>query len=144
MIERSTAATPLDAAAAAVPWYRELTREHWFVLIVASLGWLFDTMDQQLFTLARRPAVAELLSAGGTAATSGAIAEYAGYATMNFMIGWAAGGLVFGVLGDRIGRVRTMILTILAYAVFTGLSAFAVGFWDFALYRLLTGLGVGG
>ena len=63
---------------------------------------------------------------------------------MIFMIGWAAGGLVFGVLGDRIGRVRTMIFTILAYSVFTGLSAFAVGFWDFAFYRFLTGLGVGG
>ena len=142
-MEHSTVAGRVDAASTA-PWYRELTREHWIVLVVASLGWLFDTMDQQLFTLARRPAVAELLSAGGTAATSGAIAEYAGYATMIFMIGWAAGGLVFGVLGDRIGRVRTMIFTILAYSVFTGLSAFAVGFWDFAFYRLLTGLGVGG
>ena len=140
----SPVAARLDAAAPAAPWYRELTREHWFVLVVASLGWLFDTMDQQLFTLARRPAVAELLSAGGTPATSGEIAEYAGYVTMIFMIGWAAGGLVFGVLGDRIGRVRTMIFTILAYSVFTGLSAFAVGIWDFAVYRLLTGLGVGG
>ena len=136
--------TRLDPASPGAPWYRELTREHWFVLVVASLGWLFDTMDQQLFTLARRPAVAELLSGRGTPATSGEIAEYAGYVTMIFMIGWAAGGLVFGVLGDRIGRVRTMIFTILAYSVFTGLSAFAVGIWDFALYRLLTGLGVGG
>jgi len=48
------------------PWYRELTRAHWFVLAVSSLGWLFDTMDQQLFNLARRPAITELLGPGAT------------------------------------------------------------------------------
>ena len=61
-----------------------------------------------------------------------------------FLIGWATGGLIFGILGDRIGRARTMMLTILLYSLFTGLSAFSVGFWDFAFYRFLTGLGVGG
>ena len=60
------------------------------------------------------------------------------------MIGWATGGLVFGILGDRIGRAKTMIMTILVYSVFTGLSAFSTGVWDFAFYRFLTGLGVGG
>ena len=69
--------TALDSST--TPWYRTLTRAHWFVLVVASLGWLFDTMDQQLFNLARRPAIAELLGAGATPA---AIAEYSGYATM--------------------------------------------------------------
>jgi MFS family permease len=59
-------------------------------------------------------------------------------------MGWASGGLFFGVLGDRIGRARTMLITILLYSLFTGLSALSVGFWDFALYRFLTGLGVGG
>ena len=103
-------------------------------------------MDQQLFTLARRPAVAELLGAvaGTTPVSDGTIAEYAGYTTMIFMIGWATGGLVFGVLGDRIGRVKTMIVTILFYSVFTGLSALSTGIFDFSLYRFLTGLGVGG
>jgi MFS family permease len=125
-------------------WHHELTNHHWFVLAMASLGWLFDTMDQQLFTLARRPAVVDLLTAGGAVPSEGTVAEYAGYATMVFMIGWASGGLVFGVLGDRIGRARTMVATILCYSLFTGLSAFSVGVWDFALYRFLTGLGVGG
>jgi MFS family permease len=123
------------------PWYRELNRGHWFVLIVASLGWLFDTMDQQLFNLARRPAIAELL--GGNA-TPAAIAEHAGYATTIFIIGWATGGVFFGILGDRVGRARTMVYTILLYSVFTGLSVFSVGVWDFSFYRFLTGLGVGG
>jgi MFS family permease len=143
-VDASHVGTNVKAAAPGVPWYRELTREHWFVLVVASLGWLFDTMDQQLFTLARRPAVTDLLGAGGAAVSNGVVAEYAGYATMIFMIGWASGGLLFGVLGDRIGRVRTMVFTILSYSLFTGLSAFAFGIWDFALYRFLTGLGVGG
>jgi MFS family permease len=69
---------------------------------------------------------------------------YSGYATSIFLMGWASGGLFFGVLGDRIGRARTMLITILLYSLFTGLTALSTGFWDFALYRFLTGLGVGG
>jgi MFS family permease len=127
------------------PWYKELNHYHWFVLIVAALGWLFDTMDQQLFNLARRPAIIDLLRIDPTApGAAGIIAEYAGYATMIFMIGWASGGVIFGILGDRIGRAKTMVMTILCYSVFTGLSVFSVGVWDFSLYRFLTGLGVGG
>src|SRR5205085_8520360 len=69
-------------------WYRELTAAHWLVLLAASLGWMFDTMDQQLFTLARRPAVAELLRVGAASPISdGTIAEYAGYTTTILMIG---------------------------------------------------------
>lgn len=77
----------------ATPWYRELTRYHWFVLLVAALGWLFDTMDQQLFNLARVPAMRELLAgAGGIAASDALVAEYGGYATSIFLLGWATGG----------------------------------------------------
>jgi MFS family permease len=104
-------------------------------------------MDQQLFNLARAPAIAELRATPpdeDLAVSKAKVTEYGGYATMIFMMGWAAGGIFFGILGDRIGRVRTMILTILAYSVFTGLSALSVGIWDFSLYRFLTGLGVGG
>ncbi len=135
----------MTAGAPAGPWYRELNRYHWFVLAVASLGWLFDTMDQQLFNLARRPAMLELLhvTPGDTVAAA-RVPEYAGYATMIFMIGWALGGVAFGILGDRIGRVKTMVLTILFYSAFTGLSVLSTSVWDFAAYRFLTGLGVGG
>src|SRR5215470_932899 len=101
---------------AAAPWHHGLTKYHWLVFIVASLGWLFDTMCQQLFNLARRPAITELLGPG---ATKGMIDDYAGYATTIFMVGWALGGVIFGVLGDRIGRVKTMLLTILMYSIFT-------------------------
>jgi len=124
-----------------LPWYKELNRYHWFVLAVAALGWLFDTMDQQLFNLARTPAITELLGAG---ASSTEIAKHGAYATSIFILGWATGGLFFGILGDRIGRAKVMMLTILVYSLFTGLSALSVGVWDFAVYRFLTGLGVGG
>ncbi len=127
------------------PWYRELNRYHWFVLVVAALGWLFDTMDQQLFTLARVPAMRELLAtSAGAVADPSTVTQYGGYATSIFLMGWATGGLLFGVLGDRIGRAKTMMLTILLYSFCTGLSALSRGFWDFAFYRFLTGLGVGG
>src|SRR5437870_4256094 len=127
------------------PWWRLLTRYHWFVLVVAALGWLFDTMDQQLFNIARRPAMQKLLEPSpGVPPNKETVAEYSGYATSIFLIGWGTGGIAFGILGDLIGRVRSMIVTILLYSAFTGLSALSIGFWDFAGYRFLTGLGVGG
>jgi MFS family permease len=121
-------------------WWRELDRYHWFVFVVAALGWLLDCLDQQIFNAARVPAMRDLLDT----ADMREVTRYGGYATSVFLIGWALGGLVFGVLGDKIGRAKTMVLTILLYSVFTGLSAFSTGFWDFAAYRFLTGLGVGG
>jgi MFS family permease len=123
------------------PWWREMTRYHWFVLAVAALGWLFDCLDQQLFTLARPTAMRDLL---GVPAGDPQVAEWGGYATCIFMLGWATGGLVFGALGDRIGRAKTMVITILMYSVCTGLSALSTSVYDFAAYRFLTGLGVGG
>ncbi len=124
-----------------VPWHKTLTRYHWFVFIVAALGWLFDTMDQQLFVLARDEAMSELLN---LPPSDPLVGRYGGYATAIFLIGWAVGGLGFGIMGDRVGRVKTMLVTILLYSIFTGLSVFSTGFWDFAAYRFLTGLGVGG
>ncbi len=126
---------------ALAPWYRELSGYHWFVLAVCTLGWLFDCLDQQLFNLARQPAVAELL---GVAQTNPKAGEYGGYATSVLLIGWATGGILFGIMGDRIGRAKTMVWTILSYSVFTGLSGFSVTLWDFLFYRFMTGLGVGG
>ncbi len=126
-------------------WYRELSRYHWFVLIVAALGWLFDCLDQQLFILARPAAMSDLLSHITDAKELQlAVAKYGDIATSVFIAGWATGGLIFGMLGDRIGRAKTMMITILMYSAFTGLSALSVSVYDFAFYRFLTGLGVGG
>jgi len=129
------------ASASGTPWWREMTRYHWFVFIVAAVGWLADCMDQQLFVLTRDDALSELM---GLPASHDDVRRAGGTATAIFLIGWAIGGLVFGVLGDRIGRVRTMLITIVIYSVFTGISIFATGFWDYSFYRFLTGLGVGG
>lgn len=123
------------------PWYKQLNRYHWFVFTMASLAWLFDCLDQQLFILARGDALAALLPSG----TDGpVIKQYAGYATSIFILGWATGGMIFGSIGDRLGRAKTLTLTVFIYSVCTGLSAFSQGWLDFAFYRFLTGLGVGG
>ena len=136
---------PADSAPHSGPWYSELNRYHWFVLIVAALGWLFDTMDQQLFNLARVPAMRELLAPSpGVSPAQADVDFYGGITTSIFLIGWAAGGLGFGILGDRIGRAKTMMWTILLYSAFTGLSALSWDIWSFSFFRFLTGLGVGG
>jgi MFS family permease len=133
-------ANAMGTAAGTGPWWREMTGYHWWVLLVATLGWLFDSMDQRLFVLARTPALGELLAE----ASEAQVADSAAYATAIFILGWATGGLVFGLFGDRWGRTRTMTLTILLYSLFSGLSALAMGWWDFALYRFLCGMGIGG
>lgn len=121
-------------------WYRGLSSYQWAVLVVAGLGWMFDTFDQRIFILARGPALSALMPG----ATPAAIAAASAYVTSLFIAGWATGGIIFGVCGDRLGRVRTMAITILIYSLFTGLSSLAVGPIDFYLYRFLTGLGIGG
>lgn len=120
------------------PWWRQLDRYQWFVFAMASLAWLFDCLDQQLFLLARGSAMKALLPPGAD------LKLFGGYATSIFVLGWATGGLIFGAVGDRIGRAKTLTLTVLIYSLCTGLSAFSTGWIDFAIYRFLTGLGVGG
>jgi MFS family permease len=120
------------------PWWKLLSRYHWFVFAMASLAWLFDCLDQQLFLLARGSAMKALLPPGADPKL------YGGYATSIFVMGWATGGLIFGSVGDRIGRAKTLSLCVLIYSVCTGLSAFSKGWVDFATYRFVTGLGVGG
>jgi len=153
---------------------RTLTRYQWFVFVVACLAWDLDCMDQQLFNVARRPAMRDLVPAvsendprlpelaakltaesqkkGEPPPSQDRVIEAqfnadvnsgATWATAIFLIGWAIGGIGFGIMGDRLGRVRTLMLTILLYSVFTGLSAFSTSVWDFGLYRFMTGLGVG-
>jgi MFS family permease len=122
-----------------------MNRYHWFVLTVAALGWLFDCLDQQLFILSRPAAMTELLRHITNADDLRNARDFYGdIATSVFIAGWATGGLIFGMLGDRIGRAKTMMLTILIYSLCTGLSALSVSVYDFAFYRFLTGLGVGG
>jgi len=122
-----------------VPWWKEMNRTHWFVFTMAMLAWVFDCLDQQLFTLARQSAMEELLKGTGRDPK-----YYGGIATAIFVLGWAVGGLFFGSIGDRIGRAKTLTITVLMYSVCTGLSAASRSFTDFAVYRFITGVGVGG
>ncbi len=128
-------------AVSALPWYRTLTPNHWFVFTVASLAWMFDCLDQQLFILARDNAI-KALSVAGTSGPE--LKSLSGWAQSIFVAGWALGGLIFGSVGDRIGRAKTLSITVLIYSLCTGLSAFSRDVTEFMIYRALTGLGVGG
>ncbi|MPY90805.1 MAG: MFS transporter [Luteitalea sp.] len=119
----------------------KITVYHWLVVIIASCGWLFDCMDQRLFILARESALTELL---GDAAATVEVNTYGGHATTAMILGWATGGIVFGMMSDKWGRVKTMAVTLLMYAGFTGLSGIAHHWVEFTAYRFLAGLGIGG
>ena len=126
---------PPDAAAEPITVY------HWLVVLFASCGWLFDCMGQRIFVLSREPALRELL---GATASDAAVSYWGGMATLLMMVGWATGGILFGMMSDHYGRVKAMVSTLLAYTLFSGLSGFARTGIEFLIFRLLFGLGVGG
>lgn len=152
-------AEPADVPGRPLKWYQGLERYCWVVLIISALGWLFDTMDQNLFNLVRAPSLRELLHPHPenptlTEKEKKDLADdvkFKGYVvTAIFIVGWATGGWIFGILGDRLGRTKTMIYTILIYAIFTGASGL-VGVWGlprswilYSFMRFMTGMGVGG
>jgi MFS family permease len=178
---------PLTPDSSGLKWYQGLERYCWIVLIIAALGWLFDTMDQNLYNLVRKPSLTSLIAPGfkeesvpqpkRDAVRKEVVAKYlrdkkkdalepsdekavagnvrrslidaevsqkGGWINAIFLIGWAVGGFGFGIVGDRLGRVKTMVATILIYALFTGLSGLAPNWWMYAIARFLTALGVGG
>ena len=118
-----------------------VTPYHWLVFVLASLGWLFDCTGQRIFVLAREPALRELL---GSDAGEGDVRYWGGLATFILMVGWATGGILFGIVSDRYGRVKAMVATLFAFTVFTGLSGLASSAVEFLAYRFPCGLGVGG
>jgi len=122
-------------------WWSHLTPYHWFVVCVASAAWFFDCLDQRLFSLARIPALSNLMN---LPPTDTQVQGFGKIVTACFLIGWGVGGMIFGALGDRYGRARMLTLTILIYSAFTGLSYFSQTQLDFTIFRFLTGLGVGG
>ena len=131
---------------AGVSWTRGITRYQWLVLFVAWLGWVFDAMDATIYAIVLHPALHDLLgnvSPNGTVAPD-QIGWYGGIIFSIFLIGWAIGGICFGIAADHFGRTKTLIATILMYAVFTGMAALAQEWWHLAIYRFLTALGIGG
>ncbi|HEV8613240.1 MAG TPA: MFS transporter, partial [Gemmatimonadales bacterium] len=139
------AAPPLQPAAP-LRWYQGVPRYCWIVLAVAALGWMFDTFDQHLFTLVRVDSVKELLKPyyPDAARLDAAAKEVGTNLTAVFLLGWSAGGFVFGILGDRLGRTRTMMITILIYAAFTGLNGLVQTPLQYGICRFLIAMGVGG
>lgn len=126
-------------------WRRGVTPYQWLVLFVAWLGWVFDSMDSTIYALVLQPALRDLMpSSHGGPVTADVIGWYGGIIFSIFLIGWAIGGVLFGILADRFGRAKTLVFTILIYALFTGLAAVSQTWWQLALFRFVTALGIGG
>ncbi len=126
--------------------FESSTRAKWLVLSAAFLGWMFDGVELGIFPLVARPALQDLM---GLHALTGEdldqlLGPWMGRITALFLVGAASGGLIFGWLGDRLGRVRAMVLSILAYSGFTGCCYFVAEPWQLGLFRFLAALGMGG
>jgi MFS family permease len=115
-------------------------RDQWLVLAAAFLGWMFDGVEQGVFPLVARPALQDLLGTESDAL----LGPWMGYITALFLVGAASGGLIFGWIGDRIGRVRAMTYSILAYSLFTGCCYFAASSAQLGFFRFAAGIGMGG
>src|SRR6266852_4703304 len=121
---------------------RDLSAQQWKSGAAAWLGWLFDGLDMHLYVLVAAPFVAELIGASNEKDPQ--VGFYSSWIQAAFLFGWAVGGGFFGRIGDRLGRSRALMLTILTYALFTGLSFFAQTWWHLLIFRFLAALGVGG
>jgi MFS family permease len=116
--------------------------QQWKSGLAAWLGWMFDGLDIHLYTLVAAPFVAHLLAASNT--RDPRVGWYSSVIQAGFLLGWALGGGFFGRLGDRLGRSRALSVTILTYALFTGLSALAQTWWHLLVLRFIAALGIGG
>src|SRR5262245_44525526 len=123
------------------PGLGDLSPAQWKSGLAAWLGWLFDGLDMHLYTLIAAPFVALLLN---VEPSDRSVGYYSSWIQAAFMFGWAIGGGLFGRLGDRIGRSRSLVLTILTYAIFTGAGCLAQTWWHSLIFRCLAALGIGG
>jgi MFS family permease len=121
------------------PLTRNQRRGFW----AAWAGWTFDGMDSFIYALVLVPALTELLPRSGIAATPASTGFYGSVLFALFLVGWGLSTL-WGPVADRFGRVRTLVLTIVCYSLFTFLGAIAASVWQLAIFRLLAGVGIGG
>jgi MFS family permease len=115
-------------------WWYSASAASRRALVAASMGWALDAFDVMLFSLVLASVIAEL---GLTKAQAGALGSVT-------LLGGAAGGLIFGHIADRFGRTRAMIASVLLYSVFTAACGLSQTLWQFAIFRALLGLGMGG
>jgi len=123
------------------PWWRQVTRYQWTVLLIASLGWIFDIFEGQIFVTSMNEMFTSLTPEGTSRSERDALGKMGLGA---FLLGGAVGGVFFGMLSDRIGRARTMVVTILMYSIFTCLTAFSQAPWQVIVLRFFVAMGVGG
>jgi MFS family permease len=116
------------------------TKVMWMALVAAFLGWMFDGFEMGLYGIVTRPALSELLGTD----SERVLGFFTAVTISAFLTGMAAGGILFGRLGDRVGRVRAMALAILVYATFTGLSGLTHAWWQLAACRFIGAMGLGG
>lgn len=122
-------------------WYREVSRYQWLVLIIASAGWMFDTFEGQVFNIVRVDLLTDILHTG---ASDPLVRFWGDRMNAMFLLGGAAGGVLFGSLADRFGRRPIMIVTIMMYSIFSGLNYFATELWHIGTLRFLMAMGAGG
>jgi MFS family permease len=144
------------------PWHEGAERGQWLALAAALLGWMFDGFEQGVFPIVARPALISLLkltdhakAAKDPSLTDGEreterqavekpVRQWNGILSTAFLLGAALGGFVFGWIGDRVGRVRAMVFSVLTYALFTGGCGLVQEAWQLMLLRFLAALGMGG
>ncbi len=122
-------------------WYHGITRYEWLVLIIASAGWIFDVYEGQIFNLTRNNMLGDIL---GQAPGSDEVKKYGDWFLGVFLLGGTFGGLMFGSMADKYGRKPIMVITILMYSVFSGLTFFATELWHVTALRFLVAMGIGG
>lgn len=122
-------------------WYQGISKYQWWVLVLASLGWVFDIFEGQIFVASMRDSMPDLLK---VFPDDPSVRQWIDKTFGTFLLGGAFGGVVFGMLSDKIGRAKTMMITILFYSVFTCVSAFAQEAWHMVVLRFLVAMGVGG
>src|SRR5499433_3601349 len=125
--------------------FLDMNGYQWLVLFAAWLGWGFDIFDGLLFNYVAPNCVPTLLGLQiGSPEARAATLKYAGIVTSILLVGWAVGGILFGRICDRIGRTRTLLLTMAMYAIGTALCAIAPNMAFLILFRVIASLGIGG
>jgi len=123
----------------------DMNAYQWTVLLAAWLGWGFDIFDSLLMNYVAPNAVPTLLGIPlGTPAAQSATLQWTGILTSLLLVGWCAGGIIFGKVADRIGRTKTLLLTMIMYSIGTAACAFAPNIWVLMVFRIVSSLGIGG